>query len=70
MGNNFSWRKPFADCSLLLPKDAMPPNFAAKTFMNSHKTLKFVKVFFLEVSHHTVLICTGITPKVKGEKHW
>ena len=37
------------DCSLvLLPKDAMPPNFAEKTFVNSYKTSKFVKVFSLE----------------------
>ena len=26
------------------PKDAMPPNFAEKTFVNSHKTAKFAKV--------------------------
>ena len=31
-----------------MPKDATPPNFAAKTFTNSHKTVKFVKVFSLE----------------------
>ena len=38
-------------CKLLafaVPKDATPPNFAEKTFMNSHKTAKFVKVFFLK----------------------
>ena len=29
-------------------KDAAPPNFAEKTFANSHKTVKFAKVFFLE----------------------
>ena len=35
------------DCSLgSLPK--MPPNFAEKTFVNSYKTSKFVKVFSLE----------------------
>ena len=34
--------------SFAVPKDAMPPNFAAKTFTNSHKTTKFMKVFFLE----------------------
>ena len=27
------------------PKDAMAPNFAKKTFVNSHKTTKFAKVF-------------------------
>ena len=30
------------------PKDAMPPNFAEKTFTNSHKIAKFTKVFSLE----------------------
>ena len=44
--------KTFVDCLLVPPivppKDAMPPNFAEKTFANSHKTLKFAKIFFLE----------------------
>ena len=44
--------KIFADCSLVLPivlpKNAMPPNFTEKTFANSHKTSKFAKVFSLE----------------------
>ena len=31
-----------------VPKDATPPNFAEKTFVNSHKTAKFTKVFSLE----------------------
>ena len=30
------------------PKDATPPNFTEKTFVNSHKTVKFAKVFFLK----------------------
>ena len=30
------------------PKDATPPDFAEKTFVNSHKTVKFAKVFSLE----------------------
>ena len=30
------------------PKDATPLNFAEKTFTNSHKTVKFSKVFSLE----------------------
>ena len=30
------------------PKDATAPNFAEKTFTNSHKTAKFTKVFYLE----------------------
>ena len=38
--------KTFTDYSLVLPKDATLPNFAEKTFTNSHKTSKFVKVFF------------------------
>ena len=29
---------------------SMPPNFAEKSFMNSHQTLKFAKVFSLKVS--------------------
>ena len=33
-----------ADCSLVTPKDDMPTNFIEKTFANSHKTSKFVKV--------------------------
>ena len=40
--------KTFTDCSLVsLPKDAIPPNFAEKTFTNSCKTSKFAKVFSL-----------------------
>ena len=45
-----------------MPKDATPPDFVEKTFANSHKTVKFVKVFFLEsfllygIDRHT---CTG-----------
>ena len=39
-------------CGLLAfaspPKDATPQNFTEKTFTNSHKTTKFVKVFSLE----------------------
>jgi len=51
VGNTIFVEKTFADCSLVLPKDTMPPNFAEKTFANtpsSHKTLKFAKVFSLE----------------------
>jgi len=33
---------------LLALKDAMLPNFAEKTFANSHKTAKFMIVFSLE----------------------
>ena len=37
-------------CGMLtcLPTDAMPQNFAEKTFANSHKTSKFVKLFSLK----------------------
>ena len=34
--------------ALAMPKDATSPNFAEKTFANSHKASKFVKVFSLE----------------------
>ena len=40
--------KTFADCSLVLQKDATVPNFVEKAFAISHKTLKFAKVFSLE----------------------
>ena len=50
--NKIFVEKTFADCSLVLPivplEDATPSNFAEKTFANSHKTSKFVKVFSLE----------------------
>jgi len=42
-GENFSQIARFAT-----RKDAIPPNFAEKTFANSHKTVKFTKVFSLE----------------------
>ena len=29
-----------------VPKDTMPHNFVEKTFTDSHKTVKFVEVFF------------------------
>ena len=37
--------KTSASCSLVPPKDALPPNFAKKTFTNSQKTSKFTKDF-------------------------
>ena len=37
------------------PKDAMSPNFMEKTFVNSHKTSKFVKCFPLKVSCYRIL---------------
>ena len=36
------------DCLLVPPKDARCLNFTEKTFLNSHKTLKFAKVFSLK----------------------
>ena len=38
----------FTDCSLMPPKNATPPNFVKKTFMDTHKTTKFTKNFSLE----------------------
>ena len=37
-----------ADCSLVSLKDVTPPHFTEKTFVNSRKTSKFAKVFYLE----------------------
>ena len=37
-----------------VPKDAMPPNFVEKTFVNSHKTVKFVKFSPSKVFCYTV----------------
>ena len=43
--------KTFADWLLVLSKDATPPNFMVKIlFANNHKTLTFVKVFYLKAS--------------------
>ena len=42
-GENFHRLLAFA-----VPKDATPQHFAEKTFMNSHKTTKFTKVFSLK----------------------
>ena len=52
----FSHRKLF---SLVHPKDTKPQNFAEKTFVNSHKTLKFEKVFSLKSfsPYNTMLAC-------------
>lgn len=38
--------KTFADCSLVLLKDAALTNFVEKAFVISHKSLIFCKVFF------------------------
>ena len=42
-GENFHRLLTFA-----VPKDTPPQNFAEKMFTNSHKTVKFAKVFSLE----------------------
>ena len=47
-GNKTFVKKSFADCPLVPPNNAMPPNFAEKTFMNSHKISKLAKVFSLK----------------------
>ena len=44
---NFREKTLWISC-FAIPKDATCPNFAENTFTNSHKTAKFVKVFFLE----------------------
>ena len=51
-----------------MPKEATSPNFAEKTFMNSHKTTKFAEVFSLEtfslygtLSMKIASYCTNIT---------
>ena len=43
--NRFSRRKLSRIARLCRAKDATPPNFAEKTFTNSHKTTKFTKVW-------------------------
>ena len=52
MENKIFTERTFTDCSLVLPivppEDITPPNFAQKTFVNSHKTSKFMKVFAFE----------------------
>ena len=40
--------KIFVDCWLVQPNNVTLPNFAEKTFANSHKTSKLVKVFSLK----------------------
>jgi len=47
--NTIFAEKTFTDCSLLpCRKVPSPQNFTAKTFVDSHKTAKFAKVFSLE----------------------
>ena len=45
---NFEGEKFRRFLTFAAPKNAMTPNFAEKTFKNSHKTVKFVKVFSLK----------------------
>ena len=35
--------------TIVPPENATPPNFAEKTFANSHITTKFTKIFSLEI---------------------
>ena len=46
--NKIFAEKTFVDYLLVPPKDTMPPNVTEKTFVNSHKNSKFVKVFSLK----------------------
>ena len=60
-----SREKTFADCSLMLPMEAMSPNFVQKTFTNDHK---FAKVFSLKsflqylINHHRSINQAFINP--------
>ena len=45
---DFRGKKLSQPACLCRTKDTMPPNFAEKTFVNSHKTAKFAKVFSLK----------------------
>ena len=47
------------------PKDATPPNFAEETFAYSHKTVKFVKVFYFKS-----FPLYGIDRKEHSERNW
>ena len=49
IARNFRGRKLSRIAPFTVPKDTTPPNFTEKTFANSHKTAKFVKVFSLEI---------------------
>ena len=66
MENMIFTSKTFADCSLVLPKDATPLNFEEETFVNRHKT---AKVFSLssccKVYTYWPTMTTDI-PRLKG----
>ena len=49
IGETFNGEKFRGLLAFTAPKDATPPNFAEKAFVNSHKTVKFMKVFSLEI---------------------
>lgn len=78
IAGNFRWENFCVNCLLMPPKDAMPLNFARKTFMKSHKTLKFTKVLFLKsfplygmcnwISLPSVFLCTRCYTQTFG--HW
>ena len=57
-GKNFRGLLTFA-----APKDAMPPNFVEKTFADSHKSVKFAKVFSLEsfLLYDIINLITGLS---------
>ena len=55
--NTIFAEKTFADCLPVLPTNAMLPNFVKKTFMNSHKTSKFTKVFSHKFSAIQYISC-------------
>ena len=46
IGENTVFAEKIFACAV--PKDTTPPNFVDKSFANSHKTAKFVKVFSCE----------------------
>ena len=57
-GENFRGLLTFAT-----PKDATPHNFADKTFVNGHKTVKFAKFFSLK-SFLLYGTLTNVSPKL------
>ena len=51
---DFLWRKLLQIAHFCHAKRRHTPNFAEKTFANSHKTVKFTKVSSSKVSRYTV----------------
>ena len=62
IGENYNFRREnfLRLLTFAVPKDAMPPNFAEKTFVNSHKTVKFVKVFSLKCFPLYSILCMQV----------